>query len=76
MILTVSWTVHGNFRLSAKLVVKVSDFGLAGDMYTSDYYRVEDNSIGLPIRWMSTEAIQKGTFSTPSDVVSINYKVA
>ena len=58
------------FRLSAKLVVKVSDFGLARDMHTNDYYKVEDKSLGLPIRWMSTEAIQRGVFSTESDVVS------
>ena len=51
-------------------MVKVSDFGLARDMHTSDYYKVEDKSLGLPIRWMSTEAIQREVFGTESDVVS------
>ncbi len=59
-----------SFRLDDKLTVKVSDFGLTRDVYSKDYYRVEDKTRGLPIRWMSLESIQQSVFSIQSDVVS------
>ena len=51
-------------------MVKVSDFGLAKEVYQSDYYRVKNKKTALPIRWMSIEDIQYSVFSTQSDVVS------
>ncbi|CAG0889848.1 unnamed protein product, partial [Darwinula stevensoni] len=51
------------------LVVKISDFGLARDIYTCDYYKVEGNRL-LPVRWMAPESIMYGKFTLKSDVWS------
>ena len=47
--------------------VKIGDFGLARDIYKSDYYRKEGEGL-LPVRWMSPEALVDGIFSVQSDV--------
>ncbi|XP_022081965.1 proto-oncogene tyrosine-protein kinase ROS-like [Acanthaster planci] len=47
--------------------VKIGDFGLARDIYKSDYYRKEGEGL-LPVRWMSPEALMDGVFTTQSDV--------
>ena len=41
-----------------ELVVKVADFGMAKDVYQSDYYKKQGGV--LPIRWMAPEAITDG----------------
>ncbi|XP_041463958.1 insulin-like peptide receptor [Lytechinus variegatus] len=48
---------------------KVADFGLARDIYQSDYYRKERGGM-LPIRWMAPESVKDGVFQTSSDVWS------
>ena len=50
-------------------IVKVADFGLARDIYETDYYRVATHR-PLPVRWMSPESIDRRKFDTKSDVVS------
>ncbi|XP_038044153.1 proto-oncogene tyrosine-protein kinase ROS-like [Patiria miniata] len=47
--------------------VKIGDFGLARDIYKSDYYRKEGEGL-LPVRWMSPEALMDGVFTVQSDV--------
>lgn len=49
--------------------IKISDFGLSRDIYSSDYYRVKSKTL-LPIRWMPSEAILYGKFTTESDIWS------
>lgn len=44
-----------------------TDFGLAKDLYSSDYYRVEGER-KLPVRWMAPEALLQGKFTIESDV--------
>ena len=41
-----------------ELVVKVADFGMAKDVYQTDYYKKRGGI--LPIRWMAPEAITDG----------------
>jgi serine/threonine protein kinase len=36
--------------------VKISDFGMARSLYSSDYYKVE-GQFALPIRWMAWECL-------------------
>ena len=55
--------VNGNF------VVKIADFGLSQDIYSTDYFRLGDAEL-LPIRWMPPEAIVYAKFTTQSDVWS------
>ncbi|XP_067635363.1 protein sevenless isoform X2 [Eurosta solidaginis] len=50
-----------------KRMVKIGDFGLARDIYKSDYYRKEGEGL-LPVRWMSPESLIDGVFTTQSDV--------
>lgn len=56
-----------NILIVDGLNIKISDFGLSSDIYSSDYYRVQNKSL-LPVRWMPPEAILYGKFTTDSDV--------
>ncbi|XP_049290763.1 tyrosine-protein kinase transmembrane receptor Ror isoform X2 [Anopheles funestus] len=58
-----------NCLVGDSLTVKISDFGLSRDIYSSDYYRVQSKSL-LPVRWMPSESILYGKFTTESDVWS------
>lgn len=58
-----------NCLVGEQLTVKISDFGLSRDIYSSDYYRVQSKSL-LPVRWMPSESILYGKFTTESDVWS------
>ncbi|XP_077549499.1 tyrosine-protein kinase transmembrane receptor Ror-like [Haemaphysalis longicornis] len=58
-----------NCLVGEALTVKISDFGLSRDVYSSDYYRVQSKSL-LPVRWMPPESILYGRFTTDSDVWS------
>ena len=51
------------------LIIKIGDFGMSQNLYSSDYYRVRGQAV-LPVRWMSPEAVVYGKFSTDSDVWS------
>ncbi|XP_033634340.1 insulin-like peptide receptor isoform X1 [Asterias rubens] len=58
-----------NCLVSEEGTCKVADFGLARDIYQSDYYRKEKGGM-LPIRWMAPESIRDGVFTASSDVWS------
>ena len=51
-------------------IVRVADFGLSRDLFSRDYYRVEDGKTPLPVRWMAPECLQESLFTSMSDVVS------
>ncbi|XP_037397725.1 proto-oncogene tyrosine-protein kinase ROS isoform X1 [Pygocentrus nattereri] len=48
-------------------VIKIGDFGLARDVYKSDYYRKRGEGL-LPVRWMPPESLTDGIFNKHSDV--------
>ena len=57
------------------MIIKVADFGLAEDIYTARYFRMEkgnneDTPSLLPIKWTALEGIHDGIFSEKSDIVS------
>ncbi|XP_013793832.2 tyrosine-protein kinase transmembrane receptor Ror-like, partial [Limulus polyphemus] len=58
-----------NCLVGEGIEVKISDFGLSRDIYSSDYYRVQSKSL-LPVRWMPPESVLYGKFTTESDVWS------
>ncbi|XP_007641698.1 high affinity nerve growth factor receptor isoform X2 [Cricetulus griseus] len=58
-----------NCLVGQGLVVKIGDFGMSRDIYSTDYYRVGGRTM-LPIRWMPPESILYRKFSTESDVWS------
>ncbi len=58
-----------NCLVGANMRVKISDFGLSQDIYSTDYFRLGDSEL-LPIRWMPPESIMYAKFTTQSDVWS------
>ena len=63
-------------RLSSDGVVKIADFGLAEDIYTTEYFKWDRNSdhcVKLPLKWMALESIHLGKFDEKTDVVSLNH---
>lgn len=65
--LLVQKLVHYYCTFLVYLQVKIGDFGLARDVYKSDYYR---GGGCLPVKWMSPESLMEHKFSTQSDVWS------
>lgn len=51
--------------------IKVSDFGLAEDIYSKNYYRQEQGGVKLPLKWMAPESIKFGIFTEKTDVVKL-----
>lgn len=58
-----------NCLVNSNCQVKISDFGLSQDVYSTDYFRLGDSEL-LPIRWMPPESIMYAKFTTQSDVWS------
>ncbi|PNF38775.1 Insulin receptor [Cryptotermes secundus] len=58
-----------NCMLSENGTVKIGDFGMARDIYETDYYRKGNKGL-LPVRWMAPESLADGIFTNQSDVWS------
>lgn len=56
-----------NVLVGRGLTVKISDFGLADDIYSRGYKRREQEQ-KIPIKWCSIEAILNGICSSEGDV--------
>ena len=52
------------------MMIKVADFGLSRDIYERDYYSCHGRRSRLPVKWMAIESLEKGVFTSKSDVVS------
>lgn len=50
-------------------VVKIGDFGMARNLYSTDYY-IKHGRGPMPIRWMAPESLQDGIFTYSTDVWS------
>ena len=55
-------------------MIKVADFGLSEDMYSSNYFRrdreeTEARDEMVPIRWMAPESIESDRYDERTDVV-------
>lgn len=60
-------------RLGDDLRVRVADFGLSKQIFSSDYYR-QRVAIRMPIKWMAIESLSESIYTSKSDVVShVNY---
>ncbi|KAK3101270.1 hypothetical protein FSP39_002266 [Pinctada imbricata] len=59
-----------NCMLDEEFHVKVADFGLSRDIYERDYYSSDNKKSKLPVKWMAPESLEKGTYSSKSDVWS------
>ncbi|GFY61092.1 hypothetical protein TNIN_449201 [Trichonephila inaurata madagascariensis] len=58
-----------NCLVGDHLIVKIGDFGMSRDIYSTDYYRVGRHNM-LPIRWMPPESILYRKFTMESDIWS------
>jgi len=58
-----------NCMVAKDKVVKIGDFGMARDIYDTDYYRKDTRGL-LPVRWMAPESLKDGIFTSMSDVWS------
>jgi len=58
-----------NCMVNNSINVKVGDFGMARDVYETEYYRKEGKGL-LPVRWMAPESLRDGIFTSQSDVWS------
>ena len=56
-------------------LIKVADFGLSVSMAEKNYFRSENESVKLPVKWMAPESLLDRKFSELSDVVS-SYAIA
>jgi serine/threonine protein kinase len=54
--------------LDERMVVKIADFGLSRDIYSSHYYRMGSKS-KLPVKWMAPESLTDNVYTIQSDVV-------
>ena len=55
--------------------IKVADFGLSRNIYEHDYYSCDGRRSRLPVKWMAIESLEKGVFTSKSDVVSVEHAV-
>jgi len=58
-----------NCLIDSNFTVKIADFGLSQDIYSTDYCKLGDSAL-LPIRWMPPEAIMYAKFTLQSDIWS------
>ena len=59
------------YRLDFDGNIKVSDFGLSEDVYTTGYFRQsKEDAVRLPFKWMAPESLRDGIFSEKTDVVN------
>ena len=59
-----------NCLVGGDIRIKISDFGLSQDIYSTDYCRLSQSEL-LPIRWMPPEAVLFARFTTQSDIWSL-----
>ncbi|XP_074600009.1 leukocyte tyrosine kinase receptor-like isoform X2 [Brevipalpus obovatus] len=60
---------YNNGFNNSGIIVKIADFGMARDIYRSDYYRKGGKAM-LPVKWMPPEAFLDGIFTSKTDVWS------
>ncbi|XP_065909298.1 tyrosine-protein kinase receptor UFO-like isoform X2 [Dysidea avara] len=58
-----------NCMVDVNLNVRVADFGLTRDIYSTEYYRIEKHTT-LPVKWMALESLLDGYFDEKTDVWS------
>ena len=63
------------YRIDARFVIKVADFGLSEDIYARNYFRQGKQGengeapVKLPIKWLALESLNDRIFSEKTDVV-------
>ncbi|GAU90828.1 hypothetical protein RvY_03191 [Ramazzottius varieornatus] len=58
-----------NCLVGDNLTVKIGDFGMSRDVYSTDYYQIGEQAL-LPVRWMPPESVVYRRFTVESDIWS------
>jgi neurotrophic tyrosine kinase, receptor type 3 len=58
-----------NCLVGSDMTIKIGDFGMSRDVYSTDYYKVGENAL-LPVRWMPPESVIYRRFTIESDIWS------
>ena len=56
-----------NILVGEEYVMKIADFGLARDVYGTDFYLKESSGM-LPVKWMAIESLFDKIYTIKSDV--------
>ena len=60
-------------RLDSNGDLKVGDFGLAEDVYSTGNFKQSDSErVKLPYKWLAIESLNDAIFNEKTDVVCIN----
>lgn len=57
-----------NCLVGDQQVIKVANFARLKPQYERDYYKMNANCRGVPLRWMAKEALNEGKYSQASDI--------
>ena len=60
-------------RVSEFKIIKLADFGMSKDLYSSSYYVESNKEKPKPIRWMAPECLKRNIYNAQSEVVSWKY---
>ena len=72
IIIVVMFSLLLSLRLDKSGDIKVGDFGLTEDVYSTGYFRQQDReNVKLPFKWMAPESLNDGIFTEKTDVVSL-----
>ncbi|CAK5097610.1 unnamed protein product [Meloidogyne enterolobii] len=59
-----------NCLVGDQQIIKICNFARMKSQYERDYYRLNSSCRGVPLRWMSKEALNEGRYGQASDVYS------
>ena len=69
LLLSQTLDIQLHYRVDEQLHIKVADFGLARDVYMTDYYR-QQSTRKIPAKWMAPESLHDRISNQKTDVVS------
>uniref|UniRef100_A0A1I8BGB2 receptor protein-tyrosine kinase n=1 Tax=Meloidogyne hapla TaxID=6305 RepID=A0A1I8BGB2_MELHA len=59
-----------NCLVGDQQIIKICNFARMKKQYENDYYKLNSSCRGVPLRWMSKEALNEGRYGQASDVYS------
>lgn len=66
------WNPFFACRVSGSYLVKLADFGMSKDVYTTIYHKEGARDTPKPVKWMAIESIREGRYDFSTEVVGYN----